>query len=187
MLTFESLSLRVFGGLHPRWFTDWARRLTTLNQFVTGPTRWVLPKMNETVALGVRQHCSPFRSYLTVDFRLLPHHPVDDLQPRMNMLEFLCLFQNNIPMFSPALTDGALGDMFYLFSNDSPGLVLDVIEGKGAFIVNDLLDLSLKCWVSHTKKIAFNFRCFKAEQHGGGCQQHGDDHPGRGRSQASHL
>lgn len=33
-------------------------------------------------------------------------------------------------MFSPALTDGALGDMFYLFSGDNPGLVLDIIEGK---------------------------------------------------------
>lgn len=43
--------------------------------------------------------------------------------------DFLHLFQNNIPMFSPALTDGALGDMFYLFSNQNPGLVLDVIEG----------------------------------------------------------
>lgn len=40
------------------------------------------------------------------------------------------LFQNNIPMFSPALTDGALGDMFYLFSADNPGLILDIIEGK---------------------------------------------------------
>lgn len=98
--------------------------------------------MNETVALGVRQHCSLFRSYLTVDFRLLPHHPVGDLQARIHMLE--CLFQNNIPMFSPALTDGALGDMFYLFSTDNPGLVLDIVEGKRAFISNDLLDLSFE-------------------------------------------
>lgn len=47
-------------------------------------------------------------------------------------------------MFSPALTDGALGDMFYLFSIDNPGLVLDIIEGKRAFISIDLLDLSFE-------------------------------------------
>ncbi|XP_042249586.1 deoxyhypusine synthase-like isoform X1 [Thunnus maccoyii] len=35
---------------------------------------------------------------------------------------------NNIPVFSPALTDGALGDMFYLFSIENPGLILDIIE-----------------------------------------------------------
>ncbi|KAG8007040.1 Deoxyhypusine synthase [Nibea albiflora] len=36
--------------------------------------------------------------------------------------------QNNIPVFSPALTDGAIGDMFYIFSAESPGLILDISE-----------------------------------------------------------
>uniref|UniRef100_A0A3B4BEZ0 Deoxyhypusine synthase n=1 Tax=Periophthalmus magnuspinnatus TaxID=409849 RepID=A0A3B4BEZ0_9GOBI len=39
-------------------------------------------------------------------------------------------YKNNIPVFSPALTDGALGDMFYLFSRKRPGLVLDIIEER---------------------------------------------------------
>ncbi|XP_034448328.1 deoxyhypusine synthase-like isoform X2 [Hippoglossus hippoglossus] len=37
-------------------------------------------------------------------------------------------YKNNIPVFSPALTDGAMGDMLYLFSAENPSLILDVIE-----------------------------------------------------------
>lgn len=40
------------------------------------------------------------------------------------------LCQNNIPVFSPALTDGSLGDMIYFHSFRNPGLVLDIVEGK---------------------------------------------------------
>lgn len=40
------------------------------------------------------------------------------------------LCQNNIPVFSPALTDGSLGDMIYFHSFKNPGLVLDIVEGK---------------------------------------------------------
>lgn len=39
-------------------------------------------------------------------------------------------FQNNIPVFSPALTDGSLGDMIYFHSFKNPGLVLDIVDGK---------------------------------------------------------
>ncbi|XP_033499985.1 deoxyhypusine synthase-like [Epinephelus lanceolatus] len=37
-------------------------------------------------------------------------------------------YKNNIPVFCPALTDGAIGDMFYLFSEDNPGLRVDIVE-----------------------------------------------------------
>nr|XP_046271346.1 deoxyhypusine synthase-like [Scatophagus argus] len=37
-------------------------------------------------------------------------------------------YKNNIPVFSPALTDGAIGDMLYLFSAEKPGLILDITE-----------------------------------------------------------
>lgn len=40
------------------------------------------------------------------------------------------LCQNNIPVFSPALTDGSLGDMLYFHSYKNPGLILDIVEGK---------------------------------------------------------
>lgn len=39
-------------------------------------------------------------------------------------------FQNDIPVFSPALTDGSLGDMIYFHSYKNPGLVLDIVEGE---------------------------------------------------------
>uniref|UniRef100_H3DQ94 Deoxyhypusine synthase n=1 Tax=Tetraodon nigroviridis TaxID=99883 RepID=H3DQ94_TETNG len=37
-------------------------------------------------------------------------------------------YKNNIPVFSPALTDGSLGDMIYFHSFKNPGLVLDLVE-----------------------------------------------------------
>lgn len=37
-------------------------------------------------------------------------------------------YKNNIPVFSPALTDGSLGDMIYFHSFKNPGLVLDIVE-----------------------------------------------------------
>ncbi|XP_049785734.1 probable deoxyhypusine synthase [Schistocerca cancellata] len=36
--------------------------------------------------------------------------------------------KNKIPVFSPALTDGSLGDMMYFHSYKNPGLVLDIIQ-----------------------------------------------------------
>ncbi|KAM4678472.1 deoxyhypusine synthase isoform 1-T1 [Discoglossus pictus] len=36
--------------------------------------------------------------------------------------------KNNIPVFSPALTDGSLGDMLYFHSYKNPGLRLDIVE-----------------------------------------------------------
>jgi deoxyhypusine synthase len=38
-------------------------------------------------------------------------------------------FQNNIPVFCPALTDGSLGDMIYFHSYKNPGLIIDLVEG----------------------------------------------------------
>ncbi|XP_046388439.1 probable deoxyhypusine synthase [Ischnura elegans] len=35
---------------------------------------------------------------------------------------------NKIPVFSPALTDGSIGDMMYFHSYRNPGLVLDIIQ-----------------------------------------------------------
>lgn len=36
--------------------------------------------------------------------------------------------KNNIPVFSPALTDGSIGDMMYFHTYKNPGLVLDIIQ-----------------------------------------------------------
>lgn len=37
-------------------------------------------------------------------------------------------YKNNIPVFSPALTDGALGDTLYFHSYKNPGLVIDIVQ-----------------------------------------------------------
>jgi len=37
-------------------------------------------------------------------------------------------YKNDIPVFSPALTDGSIGDMLYFHSYKNPGLKLDIIE-----------------------------------------------------------
>jgi len=44
-------------------------------------------------------------------------------------------YKNNIPVFSPAITDGSLGDMLYFHSYKRPGLVLDIVSDIRA--VND--------------------------------------------------
>lgn len=36
-------------------------------------------------------------------------------------------YKNNIPVYSPALTDGSLGDMLFFHSYKSPGLVIDIV------------------------------------------------------------
>lgn len=41
--------------------------------------------------------------------------------------------QNSIPVLSPALTDGSLGDMIFFHSYKKPGLVLDIVEGESNF------------------------------------------------------
>ncbi|KAM9313312.1 deoxyhypusine synthase-like [Gastrophryne carolinensis] len=37
-------------------------------------------------------------------------------------------YKNNIPVYSPALTDGSLGDMFFFHSYTKPSLRLDIVE-----------------------------------------------------------
>ena len=39
-------------------------------------------------------------------------------------------YKNNIPVFSPAITDGSLGDMIYFHTYKNPGLVVDIVEGN---------------------------------------------------------
>jgi len=36
--------------------------------------------------------------------------------------------KNNIPVLSPALTDGSLGDMFFFHSFKNPGLIIDILD-----------------------------------------------------------
>jgi deoxyhypusine synthase len=51
------------------------------------------------------------------------------LRDNCNYQHCAVLLQNNIPVYSPALTDGSLGDMIYFHSYKQPGLVIDIVEG----------------------------------------------------------
>ena len=42
--------------------------------------------------------------------------------------------KNNIPVFSPALTDGSIGDMMFFHSFKNPGFVLDILQGTKVYI-----------------------------------------------------
>ena len=44
--------------------------------------------------------------------------------------------KNNIPVFSPAITDGAVGDNIYFHSVRNPGLVVDI--AMDIKLINDL-------------------------------------------------
>jgi deoxyhypusine synthase len=37
-------------------------------------------------------------------------------------------WKNSIPVYSPALTDGSLGDMLFFHSYKKPGLILDILS-----------------------------------------------------------
>ncbi|NXK75997.1 DHYS synthase, partial [Amazona guildingii] len=54
------------------------------------------------------------------------------LGQEINNPESVCYWaqKNNIPVLSPALTDGSLGDMIFFHSYKRPGLVLDIVEGQ---------------------------------------------------------
>ncbi|NXI61464.1 DHYS synthase, partial [Anseranas semipalmata] len=52
------------------------------------------------------------------------------LGKEINNPESVCYWaqKNKIPVLSPALTDGSLGDMIFFHSYKRPGLVLDIVE-----------------------------------------------------------
>ncbi len=62
------------------------------------------------------------------ELNISPLHPHPS--SNLSLLMTVIVFQNDIPVFSPALTDGSLGDMIYFHSYKNPGLVLDIVEGE---------------------------------------------------------
>lgn len=95
-------------------------------------------------------------------------------------------------MFSPALTDGSLGDMIYFHSFKNPGLVLDIVEGKST--ITSIKDRLSSC-LSTSSAVVFIiidlsrrlcFRYSQVERPGGVCQKDRDDHLGRRVGQASY-
>lgn len=60
-----------------------------------------------------------------------PSKIIEKLGNDINNTESICYWaaKNKIPIFSPALTDGSLGDMMYFHSFRNPGLVVDILSG----------------------------------------------------------
>lgn len=58
-----------------------------------------------------------------------PSRIIARLGERINDESSVCYWawRNNIPIFSPALTDGSLGDMMYFHSYKRPGLIIDIL------------------------------------------------------------
>lgn len=81
-------------------------------------------------------------------------------------------------MFSPALTDGSLGDMLYFHSYKNPGLILDIVEGKSIdpFMLMELADYLLV--VCDLVQCAFGCRHTQHQQPGSAGQEDWNDHPG---------
>ncbi len=46
--------------------------------------------------------------------------------PHLVILRGVRAWKNKIPVYSPALTDGSIGDMIYFHSYTNPGLILDI-------------------------------------------------------------
>ncbi|XP_024215528.1 probable deoxyhypusine synthase isoform X2 [Halyomorpha halys] len=59
-----------------------------------------------------------------------PSKIIERLGTAINNESSICFWaaKNCIPIFSPALTDGSLGDMMYFHSYKNPGLVVDILE-----------------------------------------------------------
>lgn len=69
--------------------------------------------------------------------------------------EFITLkiyYKNSIPVYSPALTDGSLGDMMYFHSYRKPGLKVDILEGNTYLIINLLFSVNLFPFILRSEK-----------------------------------
>ncbi|VDN95280.1 unnamed protein product [Brugia pahangi] len=64
------------------------------------------------------------------DFSWTPSKLIDRLGAEINDKRSICYWahRNRIPIFSPALTDGSIGDMLYFHSFRSGGIKLDIVE-----------------------------------------------------------
>lgn len=62
---------------------------------------------------------------------------------RDDLVFFVGVFQNNIPVFCPGITDGSLGDMLYFHSFRNPGLIVDLVQGWLFAIVKLLLSFCM--------------------------------------------
>ncbi|XP_045457447.1 probable deoxyhypusine synthase [Melitaea cinxia] len=79
---------------------------------------WVTPLLNEMLD-----------EQITDGTVWTPSRIITRLGERINNENSVCYWawRNSIPIFSPALTDGSLGDMMYFHSYKRPGLIIDIL------------------------------------------------------------
>jgi deoxyhypusine synthase len=80
---------------------------------------WVIPLLDEMLA-----------EQKTNNILWTPSKVIQRLGERINDESSILYWaaKNKIPIFSPALTDGSLGDMMYFHSFRNPGLVVDIVS-----------------------------------------------------------
>jgi len=80
---------------------------------------WVMPILDQLVKEQKEQ-----------DVNWTPSKIIRRLGKEINNEEsiYYWCWKNDIPVFSPALTDGSLGDMIYFHSYQNPGLRIDLVE-----------------------------------------------------------
>ncbi|CAB3360532.1 Hypothetical predicted protein [Cloeon dipterum] len=80
---------------------------------------WLMPKLDEMLQIQK-----------DTGMVWTPSKAISYLGEAINDPSSICYWaaKNKIPIFSPALTDGSLGDMMYFHSVRNPGLVLDIIQ-----------------------------------------------------------
>ncbi|CAG9116183.1 unnamed protein product [Plutella xylostella] len=80
---------------------------------------WVTPLLDEMVTEQIKD-----------GVLWTPSKVIARLGERINDESSVCYWawKNNIPIFSPALTDGSLGDMMYFHSFKKPGLIIDILS-----------------------------------------------------------
>ncbi|KAF7658631.1 hypothetical protein LDENG_00010280 [Lucifuga dentata] len=89
--------------------------------------KWMMPILKQ---MHVEQN--------TQGVRWTPSKMINRLGKEINNPEsvYYWAYKNNIPVFCPALTDGAVGDALYLYSTENPGLILDIVED--VFTLNNI-------------------------------------------------
>ncbi|MCD4666849.1 deoxyhypusine synthase [archaeon] len=73
-----------------------------------------------------------------IDKIVTPSELIHILGKEINNEESICYwaYKNNIPIFSPAITDGSMGDMIYFFMNKNPDFKIDI--AKDLKKINDI-------------------------------------------------
>lgn len=75
-----------------------------------------------------------------------PSKIIERLGLEINDTSSICYWaaKNQIPIFSPALTDGSLGDMMFFHSiKNHPGLTVDILQGRSRWIQCNFSQLSI--------------------------------------------